>query len=85
MRNLVYREWDKPDEVNWIKKLAYVGGVKSDNALLLPISVQDERFKRYIRKCHIKDNLYTNRDLRVNDDLKRKPKKDIPKRGKINE
>ena len=50
MRNLVYREWDKPDEVNWIKKLAYVGGVKSDNALLLPISVQDERFKRYIRK-----------------------------------
>lgn len=60
MRNFILREWDKPTDVNWIKKLSYVAGEKSDNALLIPICVNNEKFKPYIRQCHIKNNLYNN-------------------------
>ena len=52
MRSFIFREWDKPEDKNWIKDLAYVGGKKSDYALLLPIAVSDRRFKPYIKQCN---------------------------------
>ena len=60
MRTFIFREWDKSEDKNWIKDLAYVGGKNSDYALLLPICVNDERFKPYIRQCYIRGNYYTN-------------------------
>ena len=50
MRNFVLREWNKPKDVNWIKKLSYVAGDNSDNALLIPICINDDKFKPYIRQ-----------------------------------
>ena len=64
MRSYILREWNKPKEYNWIKDLAYTAGKNSDYALLLPICVNDERFKPYIRQCYIDGNYYNNISIR---------------------
>ena len=52
MRSFIYREWDRPDYSNWIKKIAYIGTEQSDYAHLIPVRLDDERFKHLIRKVH---------------------------------
>ena len=52
MRSFIYREWDRPDYSNWIQKIAYIGTEQSDYAHLIPIRVDDRRFKHLIRKVH---------------------------------
>ena len=38
--------------INWIKKIAYIGTEQSDYAHLIPVRLDDERFKHLIRKVH---------------------------------
>ena len=51
MRDYILKEWNRPTN-NWIKDLTYKGSKKSDYALLLPICVNDDRFKPYIKQCN---------------------------------
>jgi len=52
MRSFIYREWDRLEFTNWIKKEAYIGTVQSDYTHLIPVRVDDERFKHLVRKVH---------------------------------
>ena len=52
MRSFIYREWDRPNYTNWIKKIAYIGTDQSDYTHLIPVRLNDERFKHLIRKVH---------------------------------
>ena len=53
MRSFIYREWDRPEHNNWIKKIAYIGTKESDYAYLIPVRLNDERFKHLIRKVKL--------------------------------
>jgi hypothetical protein len=52
MRSFIYREWDRPEHNNWIQKIAYIGTKQSDYAHLIPVKLDDKRFKHLIRKVH---------------------------------
>ena len=60
MRSFIFREWDRPN--GWLQKFpnSYVASYKSDYARIIPVKINDERFKPYIRQCYIRGNYYTN-------------------------
>ena len=51
MRRFIYREWDRPN--SWLQKMSYVAGYNSDYATMIPIRINDDRFKHLIRKIDI--------------------------------
>ena len=51
MRSFIYREWDRPN--SWLQKMSYVAGYNSDYATMIPIRINDDRFKHLIRKIDI--------------------------------
>jgi hypothetical protein len=44
--------WIQDSQANWIKKIAYIGTDQSDYTHLIPVRLDDERFKHLIRKVH---------------------------------
>tara|TARA_R110001583_G_C5453390_1_gene391127 strand:- start:82 stop:648 length:567 start_codon:yes stop_codon:yes gene_type:complete len=53
MRSFIFREWDRPN--GWLQKFpnSYVASYKSDYARIIPIKINDKRFKHLIRKIEI--------------------------------
>ena len=51
MRSFVYREWDKLN--SWLRKMSYVASYNSDYARMIPVKINDERFRHLIRKIDI--------------------------------
>ena len=52
MRSFIFREWDKGPKY-WLQKLSYTAGYNSDYATMIPVRLNDERFKHLIRKIDI--------------------------------
>ena len=59
MRSFIFREWDRPN--GWLQQFpnSYIASYKSDYARIIPVKVNDERFKHLIRKIEIELPIHT--------------------------